>query len=188
MKLRSTERSAKILIDFLGHTPTGKVLDLGAGDCSLGILLDSGVEYHPVDNNLRNVSLRYHPHHWDLNKLPMPLKDNSFDYVFASMILEHVFRPYDLLREIKRVMKDNGILIIAVPDENALISRFQAPFRKYKHLGIQYYGHHYDFTVTNVVEMLTESGLKIIKFAGRFGFTSKYLIGIAPAVLFKCTK
>ena len=45
----------------------------------------------------------------------LPLEDNSFDVVFSSHVLEHVNDEQKSLREMKRVLKDDGLLIIGMP-------------------------------------------------------------------------
>ena len=49
----------------------------------------------------------------DLTRLSF--KDNSFDFIFASHVLEHIKEDGMALSEIKRVLKPNGIAIIPVP-------------------------------------------------------------------------
>ncbi len=44
-------------------------------------------------------------------------KDNTFDVVFLLEVLEHLDYPDHALLEIKRVMKDDGYLILGVPRE-----------------------------------------------------------------------
>lgn len=44
-------------------------------------------------------------------------KDKSFDIVFLLEVLEHLDYPDTALREIKRVLKDDGVLILGVPRE-----------------------------------------------------------------------
>jgi 2-polyprenyl-3-methyl-5-hydroxy-6-metoxy-1,4-benzoquinol methylase len=43
------------------------------------------------------------------------LKENSFDIVVSSQILEHFENPLELITEIRRILKKDGILILAVP-------------------------------------------------------------------------
>ncbi|MFX0132590.1 MAG: methyltransferase domain-containing protein [Candidatus Hodarchaeota archaeon] len=57
----------------------------------------------------------------------LPLKDNSFDIVNASQVLEHILTPPLLLREMKRVSKD--IVMLDVPN----LRRF-FPEKNPKHL------------------------------------------------------
>lgn len=47
----------------------------------------------------------------------IPLKDNYFDLVLLFDVLEHVIKPELVLREIKRVLKANGLLFLTVPNK-----------------------------------------------------------------------
>lgn len=49
----------------------------------------------------------------DLNKLPLPFKDDQFDYVLCKDIIEHL-EYIPVLAEIHRIMKPGGILDIRV--------------------------------------------------------------------------
>lgn len=42
---------------------------------------------------------------WDLNKIPYPFEDNTFDYVFSNMVLEHLDCPDMALEELWRICK-----------------------------------------------------------------------------------
>jgi ubiquinone/menaquinone biosynthesis C-methylase UbiE len=55
----------------------------------------------------------------------LPLESNTFDVVFSSHVLEHVNDEQQSLREMKRVLKNDGILIIGMPTATmALINLF----------------------------------------------------------------
>lgn len=47
------------------------------------------------------------------------IKEKSYDFVFASHILEHVVNPLKGLSEITRVLKDDGICILILPWKEA---------------------------------------------------------------------
>lgn len=49
--------------------------------------------------------------------LCIPEKDNSFDVVASFETLEHVVEHGTMMREIKRVLKPDGMLIISTPDK-----------------------------------------------------------------------
>jgi len=51
----------------------------------------------------------------DLNKLPYPFSDNYFDYVEASHVLEHLDKPFLVMEELHRILKNGGKLAIKVP-------------------------------------------------------------------------
>lgn len=46
----------------------------------------------------------------------IPFESDSFDFVFALEIMEHVEKPTQMLKEIHRVLKKGGILILSVPN------------------------------------------------------------------------
>lgn len=52
---------------------------------------------------------------WDLNKYPLPWKDDSVDYIFCSHTLEHLERPLDFILELHRISKDGTIIDLYVP-------------------------------------------------------------------------
>lgn len=51
----------------------------------------------------------------DLNKFPYPFRNNTFDYILAKHVIEHMNDLPPVLRELYRIMKPNGILEIHVP-------------------------------------------------------------------------
>ena len=60
----------------------------------------------------------------DLNFHPtLPFDDKTFDVVICKDILEHILEPLLILRDVYRILKDNGYVIISVPNH------FYLPFR-----------------------------------------------------------
>ena len=51
----------------------------------------------------------------NLNSFPYPFEANSFDYIEAFHILEHLDRPFDVMRELHRILKPEGELVVRVP-------------------------------------------------------------------------
>jgi SAM-dependent methyltransferase len=52
------------------------------------------------------------------NIYALPYADNAFDAVILSEILEHIERDVDGLREVLRVLKPGGVVVITVPNAN----------------------------------------------------------------------
>lgn len=52
------------------------------------------------------------------NIYALPYADNSFNAVILSEILEHIERDVDGLREVRRVLKPDGVVAITVPNAN----------------------------------------------------------------------
>ncbi|MDP2910030.1 MAG: class I SAM-dependent methyltransferase [bacterium] len=51
----------------------------------------------------------------DLNISPYPFPDNYFDLIEASHILEHLDKPFLAMKELHRILKPGGRLVIKVP-------------------------------------------------------------------------
>jgi len=50
----------------------------------------------------------------------MPFEDNSFDFILCNHVLEHVYDDDLAIKELRRVLKKNGIAIMQVPIKNEL--------------------------------------------------------------------
>lgn len=50
----------------------------------------------------------------------IPYEDKFFDKILCSEVIEHVLDPKPLLKEMKRVLKDDGILSLSIPNENLI--------------------------------------------------------------------
>jgi methionine biosynthesis protein MetW len=61
----------------------------------------------------------------DLNGEPLPFLDEYFDTVILLAVLEHVFDPYAVIREIHRVLRPGGMLIIDVPNVASFTNRIR---------------------------------------------------------------
>lgn len=114
---------------WLKHTlaaiPAGKrILDAGAGE----------LQYKPLCAHLDYVSQDFGQYtgegngiglqtgKWDQNRLDIvsditsiPEPDASFDAVMCIEVLEHVPAPVDALRELARLLKPSGVLVVTAP-------------------------------------------------------------------------
>lgn len=53
----------------------------------------------------------------------MPLEDNYFDRVVSTCLLHHVSNPLEVLREVRRVTKNQGEISIGLPSDPGLVNR-----------------------------------------------------------------
>jgi len=54
------------------------------------------------------------------NAYNMPFKDNTFDFVWSRFLLEHLIDPIAALKEMHRVTKKNGIIVVGDLDGNCV--------------------------------------------------------------------
>ena len=55
---------------------------------------------------------------FDFNKFPYPIPNNTYDYVYACDVLEHLDKPKKVLDELNRICKPGAIVEIFVPYYN----------------------------------------------------------------------
>lgn len=90
-------------------------------------------------------------------------EDSQFDVVWAGDIIEHVFDPMGLLKEMNRVLKKGGVTIISIPNDVGLNNRLRMLFgisyqeQMYRRSG--YYKHHTFFTPKLMDYMLRKANL-----------------------------
>lgn len=56
---------------------------------------------------------------WDLNRLPLPIKDKTYDYILCSQVLEDLADPLPLMEELVRIAKVGGLIEITVSYETS---------------------------------------------------------------------
>ena len=90
---------------------TKKLLDIGGFYGDLKKFINEDIEYHLIDMFAPNEKNFLN---FDLNRIKnekLPYDDNYFDVVVAFDIFEHIKYPIELLEEIERVLKKEGLFI-----------------------------------------------------------------------------
>ena len=92
----------------------GKVLDVG---CGIGDMLSYRENTVGLDVNPLNVSFckKRKLNAYVMKPNIIPFDDKSFDSVLLDNVLEHIEKPSLLFKEIRRVLKPDGLLLIGVP-------------------------------------------------------------------------
>lgn len=129
------ERAARI--------PAGqRVLDVGAGTCPYRANF-AHCEYKTHDFKkyegvkLGNTS-KYGRIDYESDITDLPVPDASFDVVLCTEVLEHVPHPEDALREMGRVLKPGGRLLLTAPLGSGL---HQLPYHYYGGFTPEWYRH-----------------------------------------------
>lgn len=62
----------------------------------------------------------------------LPFQEGFFDIVICFNVLEHVINPQKVMKEIKKVVKKNGVVIIGMDSENYLFALVWWIWKKFK--------------------------------------------------------
>lgn len=89
-----------------------RVLEIGSRDYSFEYLKQPGTEWKKADFSPPCDVI------CDMNfeRLILPFRDDAFDLVICTEVLEHLLWPHRLLAEIARVLKPDGQALISVPN------------------------------------------------------------------------
>ena len=87
----------------------------------------------------------------------LPIEDHSIDCVICSEVLEHVSIPTQLLLEIRRILKSDGICILSIPND-ATSGLFEL-FRENKHFPSD--SHINFYNITALKKLLFRMGFEI---------------------------
>lgn len=90
----------------------------------------------------------------------LPFKDNTFGCVLIIVTLCFVERPFDVLKEAKRVLKRDGSFIIGLVPKNSPWGVF---YEKKKRQGHPFYAHATFYSLVDVEKFLEETGMKITR-------------------------
>jgi len=159
-RLQAIERAAR------SNTTAGMILELG---CGHGEVLEklyspessiTGIDINPNSiaiakkrfSNRDNVKIL----EGDIRKLAYA--DETFDLIVCSEVIEHIPNPIEVLAEIRRLLKKDGIFVSTVPLEYLLIvlRTLILPLRLIKGKGITVDAHLHNFTRGSYRKLLSE--------------------------------
>ena len=92
----------------------GVTLDVG---CGIGDMLSSRKHTIGVDINSLNIKFCRDRgcEAYLMSKNKLPFASHKFDSILLDNVLEHIQNPFPILKELKRVLKPGGVIVIGVP-------------------------------------------------------------------------
>ncbi len=177
---KMVSRSSRIVVDAMvkhyekavkTHS-SGLLLDLGCGHVPFyGMYKDLVTDCICVDWENSMHKNQFLDHSADLNQA-LPLESEVFDTIICTDVLEHIYKPHQLIAEMARVSKKDGKLIIGVPFYYWL---HETPFDYYR------------YTEFALRQMIEDQGFKVISIDAYGGspeifgdFISKHLSTVKP--------
>jgi 2-polyprenyl-3-methyl-5-hydroxy-6-metoxy-1,4-benzoquinol methylase len=177
----------KKLVHTLGNK--GTVLDLGCGNGSLSHELSKlGFDVYGIDRSDSGIQIAreaFPQVHFSLGDVeedlsPDPFQAESFDVIVSTEVVEHLYRPRQLIRNAFRLLKPSGHFIVSTPYHGWLKNVALALSGKMdNHFTALWDGGHIKFWSRETLsELLTEKGFTDLRFvgAGRVPYIWKSMI------------
>jgi 2-polyprenyl-3-methyl-5-hydroxy-6-metoxy-1,4-benzoquinol methylase len=157
IRLFRRQRSRKIL----RLMDSGRILDIG---CGRGRMLDEFKRrgWETFGTELSEQAAGAAREEFGLNVRSIPLEDWGFEDKFFDAItlwhvLEHLPDPRATLREVNRILKDDGLLVVSTPNFDS----FQAKISKEKWFHLDVPRHYYHFSTGTLTQMLESVGFRV---------------------------
>lgn len=159
----------------------GRTLDVGCGSSVILQSLNDAVGLDILANKLRFMR-RYGVPLVQGSVVALPVRDEAFDCVVCSQVIEHIPEDPAILRELMRVLRPGGLLVLGTPDYATIGWRtieplygIFAPGGGYEHEHITHY------TRASLTEAAERCGLTLIETA--YVFRSELILALRkPAV------
>jgi len=159
----------------------GRLLDIG---CAEGLFPElAGKDgWDATGTEISHFAAQYGKEKLGLNiiqgeLIDMKFPDNTFDAVTMWHVLEHTRDPIAVLREIRRILKDNGIFILAIPNMNNFL--FQLAYRLIRGRRMHLFDpddrelHLYHFTTETIRLALEKTGFSVQKILPDMGIVQR---------------
>lgn len=147
---------------IMGYKREGAILDIGAGT---GEFLNAFESKHWSKSAIEpTAKLQSELQKQDIELLKNldQAQDNSFDVITLWHSLEHIHNLTETIQQLKKVLKPNGVVIVAVPNHNS----FDAKFYKNYWAAWDVPRHLWHFSREGLKKMCKQYHLKCIKEIG----------------------
>lgn len=105
----------------------------------------------------------------DIQQLELEEYKNYFDIIILADVIEHLIEPKPVLEKIKNYLKDDGNIIVSIPNirhHTALRKIFFKGDFRYEESGVFDYTHARFYCRKNIEELIENAGYKILKQQG----------------------
>lgn len=93
--------------------------------------------------------------------------DDSYDFIVASHVLEHLANPLRALNHWKKILRPSGVIIAVVPHKSGMFDH-RRPFTTFDHVKADFEANVAESDLTHLEEILTLHDLRLDRQAGSF--------------------
>lgn len=131
-----------------------KILDIGCSTGTFELNDPKNIVGLDIDKDAIKIAKKkgLDCRHYDVSSNKLPFKNSAFDAVYCRSVFAHIRNHISLLKEIKRVLKQNGKIIIHTADVGILKFKF---FEDYTHVS--------PFTKESLKHLLYDAGFRNYK-------------------------
>lgn len=146
---------------FKKYKKDGKSLDIGCGNGEFILAMQRhgfeawGIEVNPEAEKFTGKRLEGRILYKDIKECGFLPK--SFDIITMFQSLEHIYDLTELFSEINKVLKDDGLLYICVPNSAFFEARLFGPY----YYNLEVPRHMYFFTAKSLEALLLKHGFKV---------------------------
>jgi ubiquinone/menaquinone biosynthesis C-methylase UbiE len=168
-----------------------KLLDIGCGSGTLSNLsyynklrneyTIFGIDF--IKKNIQSISKKFPEGNFSVGDAErIKYRKDTFDFILMRHVLEHVYELDNVLKQVNRILKKNGRLLIAVPHP------FMESIQKNNIIGYYQSGHHHErvFTEKELTKILKKHKFKIVKISSKKW--PLFVLGVALSFSSKFTK
>ncbi|MBM3253398.1 MAG: class I SAM-dependent methyltransferase [Candidatus Omnitrophica bacterium] len=152
----------------------GRLLDIGSGKGEfLNLARDSGWEVYGIEMSEQLATYSENKYNLKIEKRPIEeigYPDRFFNAVTLNMVLEHLEAPNNIIKEAYRILSDEGVILIEVPNMNSFLlkaiklfflikGKAWSPFLSPLHKPY----HSYGYSNSTLKFLLNSHNLKVIK-------------------------
>jgi dolichol-phosphate mannosyltransferase len=144
---------AKTVWKWLPNTST--LLDIGCGSSPVITRYPEAVAIDTNELKLEFMRAKFPAANYSvMSATHLHFQGNEFDHIICIEVLEHLSSPKQAVKEMSRVLKENGKVIIATPDYSRKLWQVAERFTPYKEEHVMH------FTRESLEELCAECGLK----------------------------
>lgn len=167
IEYRKTVLAEKKYEQIAGYfNKSGKVLDIGSGLGEvLSVFKEHGWDCKGIEFN--EFAANYSKEKFGLNILNKSIYDfdssEKFDVIMLWGVLEHFFKPADILNKIHELLNNDGLLLLEVPSADSVLVRYYERTSKPVDRIIEGDRHIMLFSLRGLIEMTENSGFTPIE-------------------------